>query len=74
MRLRDTTVRIDGPLPLTSREPVVDLNYLYHRHGISLLLADQAQCAASRSAHLELAAGYAVKISDAIRANEQAAL
>ena len=52
----------------------MDLNYLYRRHGISLLMADQAECAASRHAHLGLAAGYAAKISDAIRANEQAAL
>ncbi len=52
----------------------MDLNYLYHRHGISLMLAEQASCDRSRDAHRELAAGYATRINDAIRANEQAAL
>lgn len=51
----------------------MDLNYLYHRHGTSLLLADHASCANSRDSHLELAAAYAAKISAAIRLNEQAA-
>ena len=51
----------------------MDLNYLYHRHGISLLLADQASCAESRNAHLGLAAAYAARISDASRLTEQAA-
>ena len=52
----------------------MDLNYLYHRHGKSLLMAEQASCTQSREAHRELAAGYAARIDAAIRANEQAAL
>jgi len=52
----------------------MDLNYLYHRHGVSLMLASRAACTESRTAHSGLAAGYAARISDLSRANEQAAL
>ena len=31
----------------------MDLNYLYHRHGVSLAMAERAACGASREAHLE---------------------
>jgi len=46
----------------------MDLNYLYHRHGTSLLMAERATCDASRSAHQLLASGYADRISEARRA------
>ena len=52
----------------------MDLNYLYHRHGISLMLAEQASCARSRDAHRALAAGYAARIDAIVQANEQAAM
>ena len=74
VRLRDPPVQIDGTLPLTSREPEMDLNYLYHRHGTSLMLAEQASCAQSRSSHRQLAAGYAARIGALLRANTEAAL
>lgn len=45
----------------------MDLNYLYHRHGVSLLMADNAACQQSREAHLGLAAAYALLIADVIR-------
>lgn len=41
----------------------MDLNYLYHRRGVALLMADNATCDSSRAAHRGLAAGYAAKIS-----------
>ena len=47
----------------------MDLNYLYHRHGVSLMMAARARCADARTAHGRLAAGYADKISATIRAN-----
>lgn len=36
----------------------MDLNYLYHRRGQSLMMAAQAACEPSRAAHLGLARGY----------------
>ncbi len=45
----------------------MDLNYLYHRHGVSLAMADRAACAPSRDAHRTLAAAYAGRIAAAIR-------
>lgn len=39
------------------------LNYLYHRHGVSLLMADNAACERSRGAHRELASAYACEIA-----------
>lgn len=41
-----------------------DLNYLLHREQEELLRAQQATCAASRSAHRRLAHGYARRIRD----------
>ena len=49
----------------------MDLNYLYHRRGESLLMAVQATCEASREAHLGLARGYVARIAELHR--EQAA-
>ena len=40
----------------------MDLNYLYHRHQVSLFMAENAACASSRAAHSGLAAGYASRI------------
>ena len=71
MRLRETPVQIDGALPLTTRELIMDLNYLYHRRGKSLLMAAQASCEAARNAHLGLARGYVARIA-ALRAGTDA--
>lgn len=40
----------------------MDLNYLYHRRGQSLMMACKASCEPSRDAHLALARGYVAKI------------
>ena len=51
----------------------MDLNYLYHRHGVSLLMAERANCASSRSAHRTLAGAYAGRIAAALRQSHGAA-
>ncbi|HEX4762281.1 MAG TPA: hypothetical protein VFU87_05770 [Sphingomicrobium sp.] len=43
----------------------MDLNHLYHRHQVSLFMADNANCEQSRRAHRELAEGYAARIAQA---------
>ena len=58
-RLRDRSA------PAYSREPKLDLNYLYQRHQVSLFMADNATGDAARSAHRELAQLYAVRIAEA---------
>ena len=40
----------------------MDLNYLYHRRGISLVRAADAACEPSRSAHLGMAQAYGARI------------
>jgi hypothetical protein len=40
----------------------MDLNYLLHRHQVSLMQAETAQCAEARHSHLGLAREYAVQI------------
>lgn len=52
----------------------MDLNYLYFRRGKSLLMAAQASCERSRTAHLDLARGYVVRIAElhSARAEEAA--
>ena len=50
----------------------MDLNYLYHRHGTSTLMAASAACEGSRKAHRGLAAAYAVQIANVIRSNRGA--
>jgi hypothetical protein len=45
----------------------MDLNYLYHRHGISLMKAELAACDRSREAHRGFAAAYAERIADRVR-------
>jgi len=41
----------------------MDLNYLLHRHQVSLMRADAAACGPSRLAHSGLAALYAGAVS-----------
>ena len=45
----------------------MDLNYLYHRHGVSLMMAANASCDRSRYAHRSMAAAYAERIAGALR-------
>jgi len=45
----------------------MDLNYLYHRHQVSLFLATNGASDAARRAHRGLADGYASRIA-AVRA------
>ena len=58
-------------LPLTDDGAKMDLNYLYHRHGISLMMAERAACSRSRVAHRSLAAAYAERIARAVRLNRE---
>ena len=51
----------------------MDLNYLYHRRGKSLIMAAEARCERSRDAHLGLARGYVAKIAELRCANLAAA-
>ena len=57
-RLRDLA------LPLASRRQGVDLNYLYHRHGISLMLAKAAASSCARIVHGKMVAAYAKQIAN----------
>jgi hypothetical protein len=50
----------------------MDLNYLYYRRGKSLLMAAQASCEKSRTAHLDLARCYVDRISEIRRSNPRA--
>jgi hypothetical protein len=52
----------------------VDLNYLYHRHQVSLFNAENASCEDSRRAHLSLVAAYAAKIEQARQSQPQIGL
>ena len=49
---------------LLPREPEMDLNYLYHRRGKSLMMAAQARCERSRDAHLALSLAYVARIDE----------
>ncbi len=49
----------------------MDLNYLYHRRGKSLLMAARASCERSRTAHLDLARGYVAQIAELRRARAE---
>ena len=42
----------------------MDLNYLYHRHQVSLFLAENARCDRSRAVHDQLAHAYAQRIGE----------
>ena len=57
-RLRDLA------LPLASQRQAVDLNYLYLRHGVSLMLAKAAASSCARIVHEKMAAAYAKQIAD----------
>lgn len=52
----------------------MDLNYLYHRYGVSLLMADRATSKRASTVHGELAAAYATRIGDALRRHQQLAV
>jgi hypothetical protein len=41
----------------------MDLNHLYHRRGVALLMADNAACVRSRRVHLDFVAAYAERIA-----------
>lgn len=45
----------------------MDFNYLYHRHQVSLFMADNAASDKVRSIHREFANRYAAKIASAKR-------
>lgn len=57
---------------LPQGETDMDLNYLYHRRGKSLLMAANAACEPSRAAHLNLALGYVARIDELRRARREA--
>ena len=48
----------------------MDLN-LYHRRGVSLVMAAHARCDRSRDAHRSLAAAYAKRIAGALHSNRE---
>lgn len=52
-------------LPLTSGVTWLDLNYLFHRHQLSLMLGHEAPSREARLAHGGLARGYAARIRSA---------
>lgn len=53
-------------LPLTNEEPfLLDLNYLYKRHQISLFMAEHSASDPARRIHRELAERYADRIAEA---------
>ena len=43
----------------------MDLNYLYHRHQISIFMADNAASEEARRVHRELGKRYAARIAEA---------
>lgn len=45
----------------------MDLNYLYHRHQVSLFMAENAASKRARNAHAALADAYLAKIEDSRR-------
>lgn len=51
----------------------MDLNYLYHRRGVSLLRAQDAICEQSRAAHSAAAARFANRIANIVLATRAAA-
>jgi len=55
-------------LPLT-KGAEMDLNYLYHRRGVSLAMAANASCEESRTVHQSLARGYTARIAAAVRSS-----
>ncbi len=61
-------------LPLTGTEHIVDLNYLYHRHQISLAMSEGAACDCSRISHRKMADAYATLITEAKLATREPSL
>ena len=68
-RLRDPLV-----LSLTGPEHIMDLNYLYHRHQVSLAMSEDAACDCSRIVHRKMADAYASLISAAKLAARESSL
>jgi hypothetical protein len=64
----------DHRAPAYQQELNLDLDYLYHRHCISLFNAGNANCEQPRLAHLSLVAAYAAKIEEAERSQAPLAL
>ena len=60
-------------LPLASRERLMDLNYLYRRHGVSLMMAKAATSVCARIVHEKMAESYSKQIADACPAGERQA-
>lgn len=60
-----------GALPLTIREPWMDLDDLDRRHQIELFLAENASGAKARATHRALLADYALRIAAAKRERAQ---
>jgi hypothetical protein len=50
----------------------MDLNTLYHRHGVSYAMAEHAGSKRSRESHRALAKGFADRIERELRANRGA--
>jgi hypothetical protein len=48
------------------------LNYLLHRHQVSLMRSDAASCVSARSSHRALAVGYARQIEQLVQPARQA--
>lgn len=60
-------------LPLTLLGArILDFNCLYHRLGVSMLMAEHASCSGSRRAHHDLAGAYVARIAQAQRRVRQA--
>lgn len=56
-------------LPLTFGRTEVPLNYLLHRHGVSLMNVDAAKSVEARRSHEQLALGYARQINDMVQSD-----
>ena len=48
----------------------MDPTYLYHNHGVSLVMAANAACESSRDATPAFAAAYANRVADALRSTQ----
>lgn len=51
-------------LPLTAGRRIVDLDYLFHRHQLSLTASTEAPSREARAAHRGLTIGYADRIAN----------
>ena len=57
-RERHENERLAALPPSNREEPIVDLNYLYHRRQVEQVRADRATCANSEKAHRGMAERY----------------